>query len=313
VIDTTATTAPVAPATTIPASQGAIKFMSYIDVTFAGLHLRARLFEDRAPASVAAFRKALPVSATAFQDQYSSQLMRVTSRLEVAGGGDRQYGYQYPGLVMLDPASGQLAVCFGRGRLQNAFGPLPAVPIAEIGGDLAECNRLGDRLQFDGAGPIAFEAAKDQQSPLAEPPERGRRIVLTLAGARIEAVLLEDVSPSGTAALAAALPLTGTATNTYGSGPLTRFWNAAGGPQGETPLEVPDAEVTASTLYGGGYYLNTKPWRGIRMSVQEPTAMGGGRSTLAPLFRFVGDWSAFSAQAAALSMEGQKEMRIELG
>jgi hypothetical protein len=49
------------------------------------------------------------------------------------------------------------------------------------------------------------------------------------------------------------------------------------------------------------------------MAAQEPTAMGAGRSTLAPLFRFVGDWSAFSAQAATLSMDGQKEMRIELG
>src|SRR5207248_6382304 len=104
----------------------------------------------------------------------------------------------------------------------------------------------------------------------------------------------------------------GTATSSYGSGPLTRFWNAVGGPQGETPLEVPDAEVTATTLYGGGYYLNTKPWRGIRISAQEPTAMGGGRSTLAPLFRFVGDWSAFGEQAARLTMEGQHDLRIEL-
>lgn len=287
--------------------------MSYVDIAFAGLQLRARLLEDRAPATVAAFQKALPLSGQAMQDQYSSQVMRITSRLDVAADSDRHYGFQHPGLLMLDPTSGQLALCFGRGRLQNSIGPIAAVPIAEIGGDLAELNRLGDRLQFDGAGQITFEASKDQQSPLAEPPERGRRIVLTLAGARAEAVLLEDVSPVGAAALAAALPLTGKATNTYGSGPLTRFWNALGGAEGETPLDVPDAEVNTSTLYGGGYYLSTRPWRGIRMSAQEPTAMGGGRSTLAPLFRFVGDWSAFSAQAAKLSMEGQKEMRIELG
>ena len=71
--------------------------------------------------------------------------------------------------------------------------------------------------------------------------------------------------------------------------------------------------MSATTLYGGGYYLNTQPWRGIRIAAQEPTAMGGGRSALAPLFRFVGDRSAFSAQAATLSMQGQKELRIELG
>ena len=86
----------------------------------------------------------------------------------------------------------------------------------------------------------------------------------------------------------------------------------SGGTEGETPLDVPDAEVTTSTLYGGGYYLNTRPWRGIRISAQEPTAMGGGRSLLAPVFRFVGDWSAFGEQAARLTMEGQHDLRIEL-
>ncbi|SRR6266508_276075 len=286
--------------------------MKYVDVAFAGLRLRARLLNERAPAATSALWQALPVAGRAFQDRYSSQLMRITSRLDVDAASDRQYGYQQPGLLMLDPLSCELALCFGRGRLQNAIGPIAAVPLAEIGGDLTELNERGERLQFDGAQPITVSAAEDQSSPLADPPLRGRRIALTLAGARAEAVLLEDVSPHGAAAMAAALPLVGRATNTYASGPLTRFWNAAGGKEGETPLDVPDAEVDTSTLYGGGYYLNASPWRGIRISAHEPTAMGGGRSLLAPLFRFVGDWSAFAEQAAKLTMEGQRDLRIDL-
>ncbi len=286
--------------------------MRYVDVNFAGLRLRARLLDERAPAAASALWQALPLDGRAFQDRYSSQLLRTTSRLGVDAAGDRHYGYQQPGLLMLDPTSGELALCFGRGRLQNAIGPIPAVPLAEIGGDLTALSESGDRLQFDGAQPITVAVSQDQSSPLADPPRRGRRIALTLAGARAEAVLLEDVSPHGAAALAAALPLVGRATNTYASGPLTRFWNSAGGKEGETPLEVPDAEVNTSTLYGGGYYLNTSPWRGIRISAQEPTAMGGGRSLLAPLFRFVGDWSAFAEQAARLTMEGQRDLRLDL-
>jgi hypothetical protein len=286
--------------------------MKFVDITFDGLRLRGRLPEDRAPAATEALWKALPLEGRAFQDQYSTQLMRITSRLDTDAAEDRRYGYQQPGLLMLDPLSRQLALCFGRGRLHNALGPIGAVPLAEIGGDLSELNARGDRLQFDGARPIAVVASDDQTSPLADPPVRGRRIALTLNGARAAAVLLEDVSPRATAALAAALPLEGRATNTYASGPLTRFWNSAGGTEGETPLDVPDEEVTTSTLYGGGYYLNTRPWRGIRISAQEPTAMGGGRSLLAPLFRFVGDWSAFAEQAARLTMEGQRDMSIEL-
>jgi Protein of unknown function (DUF3830) len=285
--------------------------MKFVEIAFAGLRLRGRLLEERAPAASAALWKALPLEGRAFQDQYSSQLMRITSRLDVDATGDRWYGYQHAGLLMLDPLTHQLALCFGRGRLHNALGPIAAVPLAEIGGDLSELKERGERLQFEGAQRIVMSTAEDQTSPLADPPLRGRRIALTLNGTRAEAVLLEDVSPRATAALAAVLPLHGRATNTYASGPLTRFWNSAGGKEGETPLDVPDEEVKTSTLYGGGYYLNTRPWRGIRISAQEPTAMGGGRSLLAPLFRFFGDWSAFAEQAARLTIDGQRELRIE--
>ncbi len=284
----------------------------FIDIEFASLQFRARLFTRFAPATVEAFRRALPIDAKAFQDQYSAQIMRITSRLEVEPNTDRVFGYQHPGLLMLDPTTSQLALCFGRGRLQNALAPIGAIPIAEIGGDLTELNAQGDRLQFDGAASIRFSLSTDQNSPLADPPLTGRHITLTLGGVNAHAVLLEDLSPIAANAFAAVLPVTGKATNTYASGPLTRFWNSTGGPQGETPLEVPETEVTASTLYAGGSYLPTRPWRGIRISAQEPTAMGNGRSLLAPVFRFVGDWSGFAAQTATLTMDGQKELRIDM-
>jgi len=256
--------------------------------------------------------RALTHEGRAFQDQYSAQILRSTCRIELDTAGDRSYGYAYSGLIMLDPTTSQVALCFGRGRLQNALGPIGAIPIAEIGGDLTELNVRGDQLQFQGAAPIRFVPSGDQTSSLADPPANGRRIALMLAGAHAEAVLIEDISPGATSGFAALLPVVGKATNTYASGPLTRFWNATGGTQGETPLEVPESEITATTLYRGGYYLSTKPYRGIRISAVEPTAMGGGRSALAPLFRFVGDWSEFGFQAGLLTMEGQKDLRIEL-
>ncbi len=286
--------------------------LTYIDIAFDGLSLRARLLGEVAPNAVAAFRSILPVRSRAYQDQYSAQVMRTDARLSTDARGDHAYGYQQPGLLMLDPLSGQVALCFGRGRLQNALAPLAAIPLAEIGGDLGELTARGDRLQFEGAKPIEFRLSTDQSSPLAEPAHRGRRLIVTLDGVRAEAVLLEDLSPGTTAALVAALPAEGKATNTYASGPLTRFWNRTGGKEGETPLDAPDGEATATTLYGGGYYLPAKPWRGIRISAQEPTAMGGGRLALTPLFRFTGDWSAFRAVTARLTLEGEKEMRLEL-
>ena len=286
--------------------------MTYIDIAFDQLDLRARLLDDVAPNAAAAFRAILPLRSRAYQDQHSAQIMRTDARLSADLGGDRAYGYQQSGLLMLDRVSGEVALCFGRGRLQDALGPVAAIPLAEIGGDLTELTARGDRLQFDGAKPIEFRLSSDQSSRLAEPSHRGRRLVVTLDGVPAEAVLLEGLSPVTTAAFVAALPAEGKATNTYASGPLTRFWNRTGGKEGETPLDVPDSEATAATLYGGGYYLPARPWRGIRISAQEPTAMGGGRLALTPLFRFTGDWFAFRAVCARLTLEGEKDLRMEL-
>src|SRR5689334_15009579 len=102
----------------------------------------------------------------ACHDRYSRQVRRPTCRLDVDSAGDQTYGYQQPGPMMLDPATDELAVCFGRGRLQNALGPIFAIPIAEIGEDLAELEVRGERLQFDGAGSITFKLSHDHESPL---------------------------------------------------------------------------------------------------------------------------------------------------
>src|SRR5690348_2301469 len=172
----------------------------FVDIEFASLRLRARLLRKYAPVTVEAFCNALPIEARAFQDQYSAQIMRITSCLEVNPTGDRAFGYQQPGLLMLDPTTSQLALCFGRGRLQNALAPIGAIPIAEIGGDLTQLNVRADRLQFEGAAPIRFSLSADQESPLADPPLNGQRITLTLGGVRTEAVLLEQISPIATKA-----------------------------------------------------------------------------------------------------------------
>ena len=86
--------------------------MTYVDVVFSDLRLRARLLDERAPAATSALWNALPLEGRAFQDRYSSQVMRMTTRLEVDTAKDRYYGYQQPGLLMFDPTSWELALCF---------------------------------------------------------------------------------------------------------------------------------------------------------------------------------------------------------
>jgi hypothetical protein len=144
----------------------------------------------------------------------------------------------------------------------------------------------------------------------------GRTIEVAFDRVVLTATLLEEQSPGVTSAFADLLPLSGMATNTVSSGPLTRFWNPAGGAEGETPLESDPQDRGQTILYPGYlYYLPTSPWRGIRIA-REATIMRGpvGESApqLIPLARFDGDWSDFATTAECLPREGAKPLAFRL-
>jgi hypothetical protein len=288
----------------------------FVDISAGGLQFRARLLDERAPRAVAALRRALPLRGEAIHDQWSGELFRIrTSDRLLPGNNDEPVAFQHPGLVMLDPQAAQLAVCYGQGRLQDGFGPLRAVPLAQIGGDLDALARFGLDLQFRGATEFAVAASQDQASPLADPPGAGNgRIGVTLGAARATAQLLDHPSSKAFAGL---LPLVGRATNTHSSGPLVRFWNPDGGAEGETPVEIgPDAPSQVILYPGYLYYLPTPPWRGIRIAVRDATVMkgavgGGGSTRLVPLARFEGDWSALRQAAESLATAGATQLRFE--
>lgn len=251
--------------------------------------------------------------------------------LKLEEGADEPVAFQHPGLVMIEPAAGGVSICYGQGRLQNGFGPLSPVPIAQMGGDTRAFERFGRSLQFDGAKQLTIRQSKDQESPSAPAwSASGRRIAVQLGEARVIARLLEDRNPETCAAFATTLPLSGTGTNTVSSGPLVRYWNPDGGPEGETPLETEADEArqriespTARSykhviLYPGHLYYNTTwPWRGIRIAAREATVMKGpvpgtGSPVLIPIAAFEGDWSAFRREAARLHLDGAKPMRFEV-
>lgn len=292
--------------------------MRFIDFDFDGLAYRARLLEERAPQSSAALWAALPFEGQVVHGQWSGELFRLLqpAPVEIAPG-DRGWAFQYPGLVMIEPATRELAVCYGQGRLNAPGGPLNPIPVAELGGDLRALAEFGTRLQFTGARPLAVRAAADQTSPLdAGPAPVGRTIEVELDGAVARATLLEEVAPGVAGAFAAAQPLQGQVTNTHSSGTLIRYWNPDGGPEGETPLEVGDSDPSQVILYPGYlYYLPQRPWRGIRIPY-EATAMGGattrGTTRLVPFARFVGDWSALRERASSLAVRGAQPISFRL-
>jgi hypothetical protein len=293
-------------------------FMRFIDIEIAGTLFRARLLEERSPHATAALWEALPFEGRAAHGQWSGAIFRMLEHAPLdVPQRDRAAGFQYPGLVVLEPSSREIAICYGQGRLVAPATVLAPVPIAEIGGDLAPLARIGVGFQFEGARPIHFRVSSDQDSPPAPPPApRGRKLEIELGGQAAVATLLEDRSPVAATAFAELLPVRGKATNTYSGGPLIRFWNDAGGPEGETPIERDDIEPGQPLLYPGYvYYLPLRPWRGVRIAL-EATAMGGaggGASPrLVPIARFDGDWSAFKDEAAKILVEGAKPMSMRL-
>jgi hypothetical protein len=289
--------------------------MRFIDIEVGGAVYRARLLEEKSPHATAALWDALPIEGRAAHGTWSGAIFRMLEHAPVElPERERGIVFQYPGLVSLEPNVKELAICYGQGRLYHPTALLAPLPVAEIGGDLAPLAELGVRFQFEGAMQISVRTSADQDSPLAPPPTpKGRQIEIELGTSTSVATLLEDVSPRAATALAELIPAQGRATNTYSGGPLTRFWNDQGGPEGETPLEIDDLEPGQNILYPSYiYYLNLRPWRGIRIP-REATVMGGamgGNTRLTPVARFQGDWSAFRDQAERIVIEGAKPMAI---
>ena len=289
----------------------------FIEVVTPGGALRARLLRERAPGAVAAIEARLPFEATLALDEWSGFVARIHAAAPFAAApGDEVVAFAYPGLVMLDPATGDLALCFGQGRLQNGLGPQPAIPVMEIGGDIEAFRPHGIRLQYDGSKRVSLRRAADQRAPLiAWPREKGRRIVVELGDARAEADLLEASAPVTTASLISKLPLGGIGTNTFLSGPLVRLRDRDGS-NAELVLETAEGEATHTILYPGYVYYRPANPRGLRIAARDATTMGGGviggHTPLVPLARFTGDWSAFREEAVALRDRGMRALRLAL-
>lgn len=292
--------------------------MRFVDFDFDGLVYRARLLDDRAPRACQALWGALPFSGQVVHGQWSGELFRMLEPAPVGNvTNDSGWGFQYPGLAVLEPSTNELAFCYGQGRLNAPTGALNPIPVAELEGDLQALSTFGTNLQFVGSKPIKVRVSANQESPLAlAPTPNGRTIEMDLDGAIARATLLEEISPSISASFAGLLPLEGRVTNTHSSGTLIRYWNPAGGPEGETPLEASESERAQAILYPGYmYYLPQRPWRGIRIPY-EATAMGGatirGTTRLIPLAKFEGDWSGFREHAASLAVHGARPIKFRL-
>lgn len=284
--------------------------MRFIDVDLDGHTVRAALRDDVAPRTCAAIWEALPFAGTAAHALISGQGFRILERIPVGElpleGGT---ALRHPGQLSYYPPNEEIGFCVGESRFA-AHRAAAITPFAEIEGDFEAWAQRGDDLQFTGTRPIRIARAADQQTPFRHPTPPGPAIELELDGERIEAGLMEGVSPATVAALREALPLTARASmSSWGGAAVTRVWMPESFHRRleETPL----ADDRGTTFHWAGYVYVHRDDGDLRVCHGDGQEFANGsHAVMTPIARVCEDIDAFAAKARTLRAEGAKTITI---
>jgi len=284
-----------------------------IEVVLGDEVFHATLLVDRAPKTTAAMLNAMPFEGRAVHAQLSGEMFRMFEHAPIpVAETENGESFQYPGELVYFPPIQEIAIAYGGARFRGTAGPVYLTPLAVIDEDeLPRLAKAADRLQWDGAKRIQFRRG-DAGKPAPAPSSRAagtREIELDLDGTTVTAALLDGTAPKTAKALWDALPLTGKTTNTKWSGQMLRFWGKAGS-LGQTPIRLTTPE-NGQVLHVPGYVYYHPRYRGLRIAYGQAQQSGPASvSTLTPVARLTGDWTAFREKAAAIMFEGAKTLTI---
>lgn len=284
--------------------------MARIEIVLGDEVFHAALFEETAPRTTAAVMKALPFEGRAVHAQLSGDMFRMFEHAPIAvEETENRQAYQAPGEIVYYPPIKEIAIAYGSARFRGTAGFLYLTPTGAIDEDeLPRLAKTAERLQWDGAKRIQFRRSEAPAPHAHEAAAAGRPIEIELDGVTVTASLLDATVPRTADALWKALPLAGRVTNTKWSGQMLRFWGE--GKDGALPIGLDTAE-NGQVLHWPGYVYYHPAYRGIRLCYGQAQQSGPASvSTLTPLARIRGDWSAFRAKAAAIMFEGAKTMVI---
>lgn len=288
----------------------------YLEVQVGEHRFRGLLLDDQAPAAAGSLWQQLPLSGTMTLDLWSGYVTRVqvSARLSAADS-DAVVALPHPGLIAWDPRSGDLTVCFGQGRLRDGLGPMPTYPLIQLGGDLSELVQVGSNVQYGGSVPLDIRRSDDQASPL--PPhqkESSADLVVQLGNSQAVASLLTSSAPVAAASFGQALPLIGSATSTFLSGPLIRY-RANDRDADALDLRVGDEDARHQVMWPGYIYYRPEKPCGLRMTTTETAIMAdlGGRVTsVIPVARLDDVPEQFKAAARGVVTGGKTTLSISL-
>ena len=132
-----------------------------LEITSGDFSFSARLEEETAPRTVAAFRKLLPLDSKIIQARWSGQSAWIPmGDLEVGIGPENATSYPAAGELLLYPggvSETELLFPYGHTCFASKAGQLAGNHFATIVEGGEQLGELGERVLWQGAQPIRFE------------------------------------------------------------------------------------------------------------------------------------------------------------
>ena len=133
-----------------------------IRIRVGNLVFRATLERERAPASVAALLRLLPLSGSLLQARWSGEAAWVPlGSLEVGVGAENDTQHPAPGQILLHPngiSETEILIPYGPTVFASKAGPLRGNHVMTIVDGDEQLRELGRRVVWEGAQPIHFVA-----------------------------------------------------------------------------------------------------------------------------------------------------------
>jgi hypothetical protein len=131
-----------------------------LEITVAEFRLAARLEEERSPATVAAFRRLLPLESKLIQARWSGQAAWIPfGDLDLGIGFEDPTSYPGPGELLIYPggvSETEILFPYGQTYFASKAGPLAGNHFATVVEGREHLTAIGERVLWQGAQPIHF-------------------------------------------------------------------------------------------------------------------------------------------------------------
>lgn len=142
-----------------------------IELLVGDLHFRARLERERAPATVAALLRLLPLSGSLLQARWSGEAAWLPlGALDVGVGAENETDRPAPGQILVHPrgiSETEILIPYGQTVFASKAGPLRGNHVMTIVEGAEQLSELGRRVLWEGAQRIQMVAEPEPASRLS--------------------------------------------------------------------------------------------------------------------------------------------------